>query len=97
MNGFRYLENVATLRLDRDCCTGCGLCVEVCPHRVFRVDGGKAELIDRDACMECGACARNCEPGAVTVDAGVGCATGIMHEWLDEIAPWRRDKGDNCC
>jgi len=71
--------------------------VAVCPHRVFRVDCGKAEVIDRDACMECGACALNCEPGAIFVDAGVGCATGIIHEWLYGLLPWRRDKGNNCC
>lgn len=84
MDGFRYLNNVVTLALDRPTCTGCGRCVEVCPHQVFIIARGKAVLADRDACMECGACALNCPVKAITVDAGVGCAIGIISEWLRE-------------
>lgn len=72
-----YLKNVVTLDLDPEKCIGCGLCLEVCPHGVFFLGSGKAELRERDACMECGACARNCPVEAVTVRAGVGCAYAI--------------------
>ena len=84
MKGFRYLEGVATLELDETRCIGCGRCVEVCPHQVFRTTGKQASLADRDACMECGACALNCPVAAIKVDAGVGCATGLINEWLRE-------------
>lgn len=84
MKGFRYLEGVATLELNQAQCIGCGRCLEVCPHQVFRMAGSRAELADRDACMECGACARNCPAGALKVDAGVGCATGLINEWFRE-------------
>lgn len=89
-----YLKGVSTLALDAARCVGCGLCLDVCPHGVFRLEGGVAEIMDRDACMECGACARNCAPksagdsgprcesvsaaGAITVAAGVGCATALI-------------------
>jgi ferredoxin len=73
----RYLAGVTTLRLDPARCTGCGRCVEVCPHAVLAIAGRTATIADRDGCMECGACARNCEPGALTVRAGVGCAWAI--------------------
>jgi NAD-dependent dihydropyrimidine dehydrogenase PreA subunit len=73
-----YLKNVTTLKLHIDKCTGCGLCETVCPHRVFRISAGKAEITDRDLCMECGACARNCAAGAIEVDAGVGCAAALI-------------------
>ena len=95
MKGFRYLREVTTLRLDRDACTGCGRCVEVCPHGIFAVEDGKAVLVDRDACMECGACARNCPFSAVAVDAGVGCASGMINEWLRERKI--RNLGGGCC
>ena len=78
MFGLRYLSNVVTLRLDAGQCSGCGRCVEVCPHAVFVLTNRKAEIVDRDACMECGACALNCSPGALTVSAGVGCATAVI-------------------
>ncbi len=74
----RYLEDAVTLSLDPALCNGCGLCVAVCPHAVFRLEQKRALLADRGACMECGACARNCEPGAIRVRAGVGCAAGVL-------------------
>ena len=93
MQGFRYLENVVTLALDVPACVGCGRCEEVCPHAVFAVAGGKAQMVDRDACIECGACALNCPVRAITVDAGVGCAKGIVNEWLQAHRPGKA----RCC
>lgn len=84
MKGFRYLENVATLKLNQSLCIGCGRCLEVCPHQVFLLAERKASLQDKDACMECGACALNCPVKAITVDAGVGCASGMINEWLQD-------------
>jgi len=89
VKGFRYLKDVVTLDLDRLACIGCGRCVEVCPHQVFRIVDRKASLIDRDACMECGACRQNCPVDAISVDAGVGCAIGLLNEWLREHKLYR--------
>jgi NAD-dependent dihydropyrimidine dehydrogenase PreA subunit len=85
MKGFRYLKDVVTLKLDQAACIGCARCLEVCPHQVFVLAEKKAALRDRDACMECGACALNCPAKAITVDAGVGCASGMINEWLREL------------
>lgn len=74
----KYLKNVATLQYKSEWCIGCGRCEEVCPHRVFRMEGTKAILIDRDRCMECYACARNCAVHAIEVRSGVGCAAAII-------------------
>lgn len=74
----KYLANVTTLRYQSEKCAGCGRCVEVCPHGVFRMDAGRAAIADRDRCMECGACAQNCEFGALSVNYGVGCAAAII-------------------
>jgi ferredoxin len=95
MLGFRYLKGVATLELNVARCVGCGRCVEVCPHQVFLVAGKKAAILDRDACMECGACARNCPVDAIAVDAGVGCASGLINEWLQERKLAK--VGGGCC
>ncbi len=95
MKGFRYLRNATTLELQESACIGCGRCLEVCPHQVFAVARKKASIIDRDACMECGACARNCPAAAIRVDSGVGCASGIINEWLQERK--LRASGGSCC
>lgn len=82
-----YLKNVVTLAYDESKCIGCSLCVNVCPHQVFAMDGRKAVIIDRDRCMECGACAGNCPVGALSVNAGVGCAAAIIQGFLTGKEP----------
>jgi ferredoxin len=96
MKHFAYLRNVTTLQLDPEKCIGCGRCVEVCPHQVFSIVDKVAVLAARNACMECGACAKNCPVGAIGVDAGVGCASGMINEWLRE-RNIRGGWGGDCC
>jgi len=75
-----YLEN--TLIYNAELCSGCGVCVMVCPHAVFEMNGRKAVLSRPQACMECGACRLNCIAGAISVESGVGCATAMIHAAL---------------
>ncbi len=98
MNGFLYLSSVVTLQLDPLKCTGCRMCLVVCPHAVFGFENKKAVILNRDHCMECGACARNCRDGAITVKSGVGCAAGIINGLLRGTEP-TCDCGENksCC
>lgn len=83
----QYLKNVVTLDLDEKKCIGCGMCLEVCPHRVFKMESGHAQIQNRDGCMECGACARNCPASAISVRAGVGCAAAIVMGKLSSTEP----------
>jgi ferredoxin len=83
MKTMQYLKNVVTLKLDASLCTGCGLCVTVCPHAVFEIAERKARILDIDDCMECGACALNCQFGAISVKSGVGCVAGIINGMLN--------------
>ncbi len=105
MSGLRHLEDVVTLAYDDEKCTGCGVCVQVCPHAVFEMSDrpARARVLDRDACMECGACALNCAFGAIDVRAGVGCASAIIASWFrggepscgaPDAAP---SSGSGCC
>lgn len=97
----RYLEEVVTLEFDVAKCTGCQMCVTVCPHGVFAMEGNRAAVVDRGACMECGACQRNCAFGAIEVQSGVGCASAIIASWfrrgpLAESEPTCGSSG-GCC
>jgi NAD-dependent dihydropyrimidine dehydrogenase PreA subunit len=82
-----YISGVATLKLDESLCNGCGMCVMVCPHEVFALNGRKAQIINKDKCMECGACEMNCASKAVSVNSGVGCAAGIINGILRNTEP----------
>jgi NAD-dependent dihydropyrimidine dehydrogenase PreA subunit len=95
----KYLANVSTLQFFSDKCTGCGRCVEVCPHGVFEMRDKRANLIDRDRCMECGACAKNCEFSAITVSTGVGCAAAIINSLIygGEPSCDCSGTGNSCC
>ncbi|MDR1486943.1 MAG: 4Fe-4S binding protein [Deltaproteobacteria bacterium] len=92
----KYLKNVATLGLEQEKCIGCGMCEDVCPHRVFAVSSGKAHIMN-DACMECGACALNCPVKAIEVKAGVGCASAIIKGWLTSSEPSCDCLSGDCC
>jgi len=75
-----YLEN--TLVYDPKLCNGCAMCVAVCPHAVYEMDGRLARLVRPQACMECGACQVNCVTNAISVESGVGCASAMIRAAL---------------
>ena len=92
-----YIHNVVTLEAHPDKCTGCGICIEVCPREVLRMSDRKVSIIDRDACIECGACSRNCSFEAITVRAGVGCAYAVLYGKLRGTEPQCGFSEDDCC
>lgn len=95
----QYIKNVATLELFDDKCTGCGVCVTVCPHEVFKMYENKAMIVNKDRCMECGACANNCAFDAIAVDANVGCAYAIIRGMITNTEPscGCSDDEASCC
>lgn len=92
-----YIKDVATLLLDENKCIGCGMCALVCPHRVFALSDGKAEITGKNRCMECGACELNCPANAIAVDANVGCANAIIKGWLTGTEPSCDCSNGDCC
>lgn len=41
-------------------CTGCGICVGICPKDVFEIKENKAVCKDLDVCINCGLCEKCC-------------------------------------
>ncbi|MCL4457312.1 MAG: 4Fe-4S binding protein [Nitrospirae bacterium] len=96
----KYLLNVTSLEFFPEKCTGCGRCVDVCPHGVFAMRDKRAMITGKDLCMECGACALNCEFGAIKVDAGVGCAAALINSIITGGPPscdCGGTTGSDCC
>ncbi|HPW67915.1 MAG: ATP-binding protein [Desulfomonilia bacterium] len=53
--------------LDKDACTACGLCADICPVKALGSGDGDTMLLDADACIGCGLCGSVCPVGAVTL------------------------------
>ncbi len=96
MRPLLYINDVVTLAFDASKCTGCRMCLAVCPREVFRPYNGKVEVALRDACIECGACRRNCPSGALNVRAGVGCASAVINSILGRKRACCAIDGDGC-
>ncbi|MBW1981718.1 MAG: 4Fe-4S binding protein [Deltaproteobacteria bacterium] len=54
--------------VDKDKCTGCEECVEVCPVDVYEIEDGKSEPVNAEECLGCESCVEVCEAGAITVE-----------------------------
>jgi len=52
------------LRVRKDLCLGCGLCVESCPQQAISVVSATAE-IDQRQCNQCRLCLDVCPQGAI--------------------------------
>lgn len=54
------------VQIDANKCTGCGLCVQVCPVGAITVD--EVVKIDAAICTGCGACIAECPNGAIFME-----------------------------
>ena len=53
-------------QVDEEKCTGCSLCVDVCPLEAIKLENDKAK-VDEDTCTECGACVDECPNDALSI------------------------------
>ncbi len=62
-----YLQSegkISEIRKDR--CSGCGLCVEICPYKALELDEKeKVAVINEALCKGCGVCVSSCRANAI--------------------------------
>jgi heterodisulfide reductase subunit A len=57
-----------TAEVNRNRCTGCGLCVLVCPYNALEIDEEKKiAVVNRAMCKGCGSCSAACRSSAIDV------------------------------
>ncbi len=54
-------DNTPMISIDRELCTGCRRCAEVCPVDAIKGKEGEAQLIDTEKCIMCGQCIQICK------------------------------------
>jgi len=55
------------IKIDKELCNGCGLCIPNCPEGALQVIDGKARLVSDLFCDGLGACVGHCPEGAMEV------------------------------
>lgn len=77
----------------RERCTGCGLCVPVCPEKALVLpNGASAATLDRGLCTACGLCLDVCYPGALRA-AGRAMTVADVASLLERDLPYFRSSG----
>lgn len=74
-------------------CTGCGKCVEVCPHGVNAITPGEKVRVDFAACQTCGACTAACPGGARAISGRAYTARQLYQEAAKDAAFYRKGGG----
>lgn len=82
MSGDNQASVIPIINLAR--CSGCGLCVDLCPTHAVDLSGGKAVIARPDDCTYCEVCESYCPEGAIGRPFTVVFAPGV--------APTQRDR-----
>jgi ferredoxin len=84
----------ARIFIDSAKCTGCGLCAEICPFGLPRLEeNGKFTITKPNLCTECSACSRNCPVQAIVMREVEGC--GCL--WNARARAKNSNQSSNCC
>ncbi|MDR1605045.1 MAG: 4Fe-4S binding protein [Gracilibacteraceae bacterium] len=54
-------------KLDKSKCTACGVCADICPEDVLRIEGGRAVAKYPQECWHCGSCMYDCPQQAIEI------------------------------
>ena len=65
-NPAEMVQNNYLSTIDKDLCTGCGDCIEVCPMEAIKTENALAEVMEQ-RCIGCGLCVGACPVEAISM------------------------------
>lgn len=71
--------------VDREKCTGCEECLEVCTVEVFEMKEGKSVPVNVKECLGCQSCVEVCKEKAITVKELETEISEIVRKLLKDI------------
>lgn len=54
--------------IDKDECSGCGICVDSCPNGVLDLVDEISVVVNEEECTGCGTCVEECPMGAIEIE-----------------------------
>lgn len=63
--------SISIINIDKELCTGCRRCAEVCPVNAIEGEEGKPQSINTDLCVVCGQCVQTCSVYASSFDEDI--------------------------
>jgi len=73
---------MTTVTINKELCTGCGVCIDICPYKALELRNNKAEYVLED-CFSCGHCQAVCSVSAVSV---AGLVPDINFSTFNELS-----------
>lgn len=54
--------------VNKEKCTGCGTCVDICPAAAIELDSNDKAVVDGPACVDCETCVDECPEVAIHME-----------------------------
>ncbi|MBO8131370.1 MAG: 4Fe-4S binding protein [Candidatus Marinimicrobia bacterium] len=62
------LKKKYQIKINKEWCKSCEICVQMCPSKVFKMEGFYPKIVNADKCTGCMICEKLCPDFAIKVE-----------------------------